>query len=310
MARVAVIIVNWNTRELLARCVRSVLESISPTEVEIVVVDNASTDGSLDMLRERFPQVRRLANASNVGFGQANNLAAAACSTPYLLLLNSDAQLQAETLSRLLGLAEDRPRLAVAGAQLRNPDSSFQSSHFRFPSLWRQFLVLSGAGRWLLRPRYPSFGPQADQGPQCVDWVSGACMLVRSEAFVACGGFDRGYFMYGEEMDLCYRLRQAGWEVWYHPAAVALHEGAGSQAQVPTSREAQLYRGTVRFFRSHYGALPACLLGAEILALTAIKTVVHAMLRVSSGGRRGRPVVALSEVWRQLRAETSGSGVC
>jgi GT2 family glycosyltransferase len=305
VARASVIIVNWNTRDLLARCVSSVLQTTSAAEVDIVVVDNASSDGSCDMLRARFPSVRQIMNRTNLGFGRANNQAAEICSAPYLLLLNSDAQLQPQALDHLLALADQRSRAAVIGARLLHPDRRFQSSHIRFPTLGRQFLVLSGIGRLLVRSPYPSFGPEIEAGPQRVEWVSGACMLVRREAFVALGGFDTGYFMYGEEMDLCYRLRQSGWEVWYHPAAVALHEGSASQSRTPASREAQLYRGTVRFFRKHRGSLAAQLMSAQILTLTAIKTLVHGTLRACTGGRWGRTVVALSEIRRQLRDEVA-----
>jgi GT2 family glycosyltransferase len=167
--------------------------------------------------------------------------------------------------------------------------------------LWQEFLIVSSLGRRIVRRSYPSFGPQTTAGPCQVDWVTGACMLLRSDAFRAVDGFDPQYFLYGEEMDLCYRLQRAGWQVWYHPQAVALHHLGGSQSSRIVHTEALVHHGVVRFCRKHYSRSTGALMSGEILAMTALKSVVHGVLRFVTQGRRGRPVVALSELRRQLR---------
>lgn len=295
MPLVSVVVVNWNTRELLARC----LESIRPAAgiaCEMIVVDNGSTDGSQAMVRERFAPARLLANADNVGFAQASNQGAAAARGDYVLLLNSDAQLLDGALAALVELAAAQPKAAAVGARLLDIDHTFQASHGRFPTLGRELLILSGIGRLLYGGWYPSSGPDEQLGPQPVEWVGGACMLLRRAAFDAVGGLDEGYFMYAEEMDLCYRLRAAGWEVWYQPAATVLHVGSASSVLHAPRREALLYRGRVRFFRKHHGAWKAVVLMCLIFTLTAIKIPVHVGLRAVSRGRWGRPVVSLRQL--------------
>lgn len=287
--RVSVVIVNWNTRRLLESCLESILTVGQGRLREVIVVDNGSTDDSVAMVRERFPQVCVMENAENEGFARANNRGVRLARSDFVLLLNTDAFLAPGALRAMLELAASRPNTGLVGAQLRNADGTFQASHTPFPSLWGEFLILSGLGRALWRPWYPSHGP--DEGaPRRVDYVEGACMLVRRAAFLAVGGFDEGYFMYAEDVDLCRALHDAGWDVWYHPAAVVTHLGGGSSLQRKPEREGDLYRSRVRYFRKHRGDAAAVTLKAMILALTLVKGVVHGALRRASGGRRGRVV--------------------
>jgi hypothetical protein len=302
MASVAVIVTSWNTRELLAECLASVEGTADPRDVETVVVDNGSSDGSPDMVRAHFPRARLIANRDNLGFARANNQAIAATTTPYVLMLNSDARLHPGALSLLVDRMAAAPRAGLVGAQLCSPHGAFQSSHARFPNLGREALILSGIGRAVYGPWYPSFGPDADPEPRIVDWVSGACMLARRAALDAVGGFDEGYFLYGEEMDLCYALRQAGWQVWYEPAAVADHHGAASSRRIHVTKEARLYSGRMRFFRKHYGPTAARLLAVELYLLTPPKIALHGLLRAVSGGRLGREVISLRALRAAVRA--------
>jgi len=293
VATVAVIIANWNTRELLAECLASVAETAGEIELETVVVDNGSSDGSPAMVRERFPRVLVIANRDNLGFARANNQAIAATTAPYVLMLNSDARLSRGALRVMLECLMAAPRAGLVGAQLRHPDGRFQRSHARFPNLRQEALVLSGLGRLLYGAWYPSFGPDDDVRARVVDWVSGACMLARREPLSQVGGFDEGYVTYGEEMDLCYALRQAGWEVWYEPAATVIHHGAASTASMTADREARLYRGRARFFRKHYGADVRRLFAAELWFFTPPKIALHGVLRALSSGRFGRRTISL-----------------
>jgi GT2 family glycosyltransferase len=297
----SVIIVNWNTRELLAQCLQSLYATTSDLNFEIIVVDNASVDGSAEMVRHKFPYVRLIQNAQNVGFAQANNQAVAISQGCYILLFNSDAIATSSAIQSLVSLANAEPCTGIVGAQLLNADGSFQASHTPFPTLWQEFLVLTGLGRLLRGCWYPSRGPGEDKGPQVVDYVEGACMLVRREALENVGGLDEGYFMYAEEVDWCYAMREKGWQVWYQPAAKVIHLGGGSSQSRRPQREGDLYRSRVRFFRKHYGDRAAKLLKLQIYSLTAIKIAIHGLLRLVSGGRYGRPVVPLHYLAMELK---------
>ncbi len=297
----SVIIINWNTCDLLSNCLDAASQFGGDLVGEIIVVDNGSTDGSQAMLRARFPQVRLIQNNKNLGFAQANNQALAVSGGRYALLLNSDALLTANALQAMLSLAESKPRAGIVGACLLNADGTFQASHTSFPNLWQEFLILSGLGRLRFGRHYPSHGPEEDKGPQIVDYVEGACLLVRQEAFEGAGGLDEGYFMYAEEVDWCYTMREKGWQVWYQPAAKVTHLGGGSSRRRQGQREADLYRSRIRFFQKHYGSGAARLLKLQIYAFTAIKTFAHGLLRLVSGGRYGRQVVSLRYLIAELK---------
>lgn len=298
--RISVVIVNWNTRRLLECCLRSILTVGEGLLCEVIVVDNGSTDDSVAMVRDRFPGVRLVENAANEGFAQANNRGVALARADYVLLLNTDAFLAPGALRALIELAMCKPNAGLVGAQLRNADGTFQASHTAFPTLWHEFLILSGLGRALWRPWYPSSGP--DEGaPRVVDYVEGACMLVRRAAYLTVGGLDEGYFMYAEDVDLCRSLRDAGWEVWYQPAAIVTHLGGGSSRQRRPEREGDLYRSRVRYFRKHHGDSAAGALKVMILVLTLLKGAVHGVLRRASRGQRGRPVPSLRDLSVRLR---------
>jgi len=301
MTDVSIIIVNWNTRDLLCNCIESALRTAGSLEVEIIVVDNASTDGSVAAVRRQYPCVKLIANSQNVGFARANNQGVAASSGRYVLLLNSDARLLPNALQSMVATLNARPAVGLVGAQLRNADGSFQASISPFPGLWQEFLILSSLGRWRYGRYYPSRGPQAGQSPATGGYVEGACMLIRREAYQAVGGLDEAYFMYAEDVELCYDLCQQGWQVCYQPAALVVHLGGGSSQSRRPERESDLYCSRVRFFQRHYGSGAAFALAAEILAFTAIKTLAHSLLRLISHGRYGRPVVPLSRLASQLR---------
>lgn len=299
MVDLSVIIVNWNTRELVTRCVQHVYDTVQSLSLEVIVVDNASTDDSVTAIRGMYPQVKIIQNCENVGFARANNQAAAASTGRYLLLVNSDAWLQTGAARALYDLAESQCRAGIVGACLLNPDQSFQASHTPFPTLEQEFLILSGLGRKLYGRWYPSHGP--DQVTRIVDYVEGACLLVRREALDQVGGMDEGYFMYAEEVDWCYAMQKSGWQVWYQPAARVIHLGGASSQHRRPEQEGNLYRSRVRFFRKNYGNRAAQLLAAQLIVFTAIKQLVHGGLRLASGGRRGRQVVSLKQLLAELR---------
>lgn len=301
MPDVSIIIVNWNTRELLANCLEAVFRYAGSLSIEVIAVDNASTDGSVEMLRERFPGVRVIANAENAGFARANNQGARAAQGRYLLLLNSDAFLTEGALPALVSVAETRPDAGMVGARLLNPDGSFQASYTPVPGLAQEFMTLTGLGRLLRGPWYPSRGAEAERGPQLAGYIEGACMLAPREAYLEAGGLDEGYFMYAEEVDLCCTLARHGYTVWYQPDARVIHLGGASSRARKPQREADLYRSRVRFFRKQYGGFRAGVLLAMIVFLTAIKNVYHGALRFATRGRKGRPVVSMGQLLAALK---------
>lgn len=298
MIDVSILVVNWNTRALLAKCLDSIFGTKGDLALEVFVVDNASADGSVEMVKREFPQVRLIVNSQNLGFVRANNQAITCCRGDYVLLLNSDTQVLPGSLDKLVRFMNEHPNAGVAGVQLVNADGSFQASFTAFPTLCQEFLILSGLGRWLVRPAYPSYGPQAEKGAQrIIGYLEGACLMARREAVDRIAGLDECIVMYAEDVDWCYRFHQAGWEVWYLPQVLIIHHGGQSSKKRQGRMETELYRSRVYFFRKHYGRVPASCLNALVYVLTVTKMLVHGILRFVTKGRRGRAVTS----WRELR---------
>ncbi len=256
MVTLSLIIVNWNVCDLLQRAIASVYASWDGLPgLEIIVVDNASHDDSVAMLRETFPQVVVIANAENRGFTGGNNQGLAAATGDFLLLLNPDTEIVGDALPRMIAYLQNHPGVGMIGPQLLNPDGSVQSSRRRFPTLPVLFLEST----WLekLAPRkslrYYYAQEQPDDAIQDVDWITGAAMLTRREVIAQVGGMDEGFFMYSEELDWCRRIREAGWRVIYFPEArVTHHEGKSSEQVVP-ARHIYFQSSKVRYARKYHG---------------------------------------------------------
>ena len=270
--QLTVIIVSWNTLEFLERCLRSIPERFREAPIETIVIDNASTDGSPEMVHERFPSVRLVRNSDNVGFAAANNQGLVQSTGRYVLLLNSDAEVTGEAIEKLVAFLDQHQGAGAAGPQLVYPDGSLQFSHARFPGLVEQLMLAFGFGRFIL-PDESSLADETD--PRQVDYVAGACLLLRADAYRRIGGLDERFFMYSEETDWCYRLRDAGWEVWFVPSAEVTHVRGGSTRRVPTEMLAQLYRGRVLFARKHHGSAYAFAMKLVMVFDIVLRIVVH-----------------------------------
>ena len=281
---VRVVICTYNSRRDVSRAISSCLaEGIAPAH--LTVVDNASSDGTPELVRRSHPDVRLLAEPRNLGFAAAVNHGARSTDGEFLMLLNPDAELQPGALREMLGaLAADRRRGAVSPRVVR-PDGRLDPACRRqFPSpqvaLWR----LVGLSR--LRPRSPRFGAYnvthlpSDQ-PMAVDSGSGACLLIRRPLFDAVGGLDEGYFMYGEDLELCWQIHRRGAEVWYQPTAVVIHRKGRSSEQVALPMLVHFHRSMWRFYRLHYmrgtGAALAPAVGAGILLRLATLLLLNAL---------------------------------
>jgi GT2 family glycosyltransferase len=258
--RVTAVVVSYNTREDLRRCLAS-LRAHSGIPCQVVVVDNASTDGSADLVEKEFPEARVIRNRENVGFSRANNQGLREAAGAYALILNSDAELTPGALPALVARLDARPRLGAAGPRTLSPDGTVQVSFG--PALtplaeWRQRNLVRG-----VKTREPAAlkEAQARAGVEHEpDWLSGSCLLARKDALDAVGGFDEGFFLYEEDVDLCLRLRRAGWGVLFTPAAEVVHHLGRSMQTDPARARLEYHRSHLRFYRKHNGPVLAAAL--------------------------------------------------
>lgn len=248
----SIIIVNWNTRELLADCLASIYANPPGCAFEVMVVDNGSTDGSREMLKERYPQVRLIESPTNLGFGAANNRAAEVAQGEYLLLLNSDTLVHPGAVDALLAHLRSHPQTGIVAPRLLNADGSLQVSAHPMPSLGREVWRLLHLDRLRAVSQYPPAYWQS-QAAQKAEVLMGACLLVRRQDYLGLGGFDERFFMYSEEVDLCKRYQNAGWGITYLPAVAITHLGGQTARLMPDQMFVELHRSKVRFFRKHYG---------------------------------------------------------
>lgn len=243
MRDLSIVIVNWNTRDLLAQCLQSVYDTTGSLDFEVVVVDNASTDGSQAMVRNHFPQAQLIENQKNEGFARANNQAICASRGRYILLLNSDTIVQLGALEAMVHFADRHPEAGIVGCKLLNADGSLQPSWAQFPTFWSELM-----GR-----NFRKWRPMADDQAFEVDWVGGACLLARRKAIEMVGLLDEDFFMYSEETDWCFRVVRNGWKVCFLPGTGVIHFGGGSSRRASDKTLVQLYQSKLRFFHKHYG---------------------------------------------------------
>ncbi len=288
----SIVIVSWNTREILAQCLSSIYRYPPAGTFDVWVVDNASTDDSVPMIKTDFPDVRLIENRENIGFAPANNQAIRASGGDYVLLLNPDTEVSAGTFDTLRDFLQVHPDVGAVGPKTLNPDGSLQTSCYPFPTLSRELWRLLhldkiapyGSYRmaeWAARPRE-------------VDALLGACILFPRKVLDEIGLFDENYFMYTEEIDLCYRARQSGKKLFWVPETSIVHYGGQSTRQAAAEMFLQLYKSKLQFFRKHYG-VTAGWLYKLILFFTAVPRLL-----LIFGGSAHRAVVA--NYWRLITA--------
>jgi GT2 family glycosyltransferase len=247
----SVSIVNTQSRELLLGC----LESLEGTDAEIVVLDNASEDGSAAAVRERFPGVRVIPQEFRAGFGANHNTVIRVTRGRYVYVLNEDTTAGDWGFDRIVAYLDSHPRVAALGPRLVYPDGRQQASAWRFPTPVVTTLGLATLGK---------VGVKQSRGrmPRAVDWVMGAALVLRREALAQVGLFDEGFFLYSEEVDLQFRLRQAGWEVHYFPEVTVVHHESQFSAGIPERRINEMWRSRHRYWRKHHSGV-----GARVAAL-------------------------------------------
>jgi GT2 family glycosyltransferase len=313
---ISLIIVSFNTRDVLRESLQSVAREQGDLRLEIFVVDNDSRDGSVEMVETEFPNVRILRSRVNLGFGAANNLAMEIAQGRYIVLLNSDAFLCPGALSLSVQHMDQQPKIGLAGGQLIGRDSSWQPSARMFPSILSDFKVMTGlAGKFPKSRFFGSFDRTwADPLlPAEVDWVPGAYSIIRAEALRKVGFFDPEFFLYSEEVDLCRRIQNAGYQIMYWPDITVIHIGGESSRQIKTlemsSAGAQLIRwrmrSTLLYYRKHHGIAAWFAKQLELLLyrLTALRNSLSSDPRRKERAHRNRN---LARLMHQAWQDTNG----
>lgn len=290
---VSVIIVNWNARDLMRACLASLSsQTLTP---QVIVVDNASSDGSVEMLRREFPYVQLLASEKNLGFAAGNNAGARAAHGRYLLLLNPDTTAPPDTLQKLVEYADAHPELGALGPALKNADGSHQRSCWRgFPGLG---MALADAlylwkAPWLPFAQQSEYRPEDLRAPRTVDHLLGACMLVRRTTWEHVGALDENYFLFLEETDWCFRAQQRGWKIGYFPDAHIIHYGQQSMRQAPRKNIPHFYSSYLRFYRNSRGK--------NSFGVLALKGIIAVACVIRMGMWRERAVRARDTAAREL----------
>lgn len=284
---VSVIYVNWNTRRLLEGSLISLRAATNLGGVEVIVVDNGSTDGTVEWLRRDWPFVNIVRLDHNVGFSVGNNIGVSHSTGEFLLLLNTDTILRSSTVSGLTRVLESSPDVGCAGARHVNVDGSLQRSMDSFPNLEADLMTLTelhrlGCVASALRRRHAWWSDH----DQCrdVDWVNGACIMVRRSAFEAVDGFDPRFFIYGEEVDLCKRISERGWRIVFTPEAEVVHLGGAAMDHVAIERLCLKHEGLLRFYDKHR-SIPSRLAIRGLVIATIACRALAVLLMMSLKGR-------------------------
>ncbi len=310
MPDISIIIVNFNNQRVLEACLPAVRQTIAALDTEVILSDNGSRDGSVDWVRQNFPEIRILENNANLGFAEANNRAFPLCTGRYILLLNPDTIAQEDAIGAMMRFLENYPHAGVVGCKLLNGDRSRQVSARAFPSLTSTFLSYSGLAWRNPQGRFCGqfeYGDWDGESARRVDWVCGAALMIRREVLDRVGPIDPYFFLTYDEVDWCHRILKAGWETWYTPDGVILHLDRQSEPQSNPSPEGRLKYMTVernsrvRYFVKHRGVIYAALV--EMLHLVACAAL---WLKMKIIGTKQPPVVVMEKrlmlvlYWRTL----------
>jgi len=298
-----VVIVSYRSRDLVRRCLESLHEHPPTAEMHVFVVDNASGDGTGELIRREFPAVDLETSPRNLGFSVANNRAIRRGSGAYVLALNPDTCITEGALDALLALMEQHPEVGICGCRLVQDNGEFDHAARRaFPTIAGAVGHFSGLGRHTERGGLAQYrAPDVEGGP--VDAVNGAFMLMRRRALEEVGLFDEGFWMYMEDLDLCYRFKQAGWTTWYEPSVTVVHVKAGTSGKLRRPRVNYAFHyGMFRFYRKHYAADANPAVNVSVYAGIALKLALsivstewrRLVRRVASGAIAGRVKAARS----------------
>ncbi len=289
MPELSIIIVTWNSRADIERCLQALAASGTRTSTEILVADNASTDETAAFVQSAFPGVAVLASGTNAGFAAGNNRALNVAGGKYLLLLNPDTVVHPGSLDVLVKFMDDHPGVWACGPPLFNADGSPQRTGVRFPGIWN--LLVESLFLDRVFPRTRLFGSHRGlyrdtETPRSVDYLQGSCLLVRRSAIELVGGLDEGFFMYFEETDWCRRMKEAGGEVWYVPGPGVIHFGGGTIGHYDEPRLLFYHRSLLRFFRKHHPPAAGVLLRFILVFRSMIRIAAWSVYGVTHDPHR------------------------
>jgi len=239
----SIIIVNYNVREYLLKCLKSIFRNTQEISFEVIVVDNASSDDSSGVVLEQFPQVKLIGNQTNLGFARANNQGIKVARGSFILLLNPDTEVIDQGFSRMLKFLKENKKVGIVGPCLLNSDGSLQNTGYKFPTLAILFKAnFLGISDHPVKP---------DKSKQ-VDWLQGSCLMMKKELLNDIGLLDEDFFIYGEEKDLCFRTKKAGWEIYSLPQCEVIHHANKSAVNYQGEALVEYHRSQLRFFRKYY----------------------------------------------------------
>lgn len=269
MLDLSIIIVSWNVADLLRACLHSIYASQPRLQFEVIVVDSASSDATVEMVRREFPQVILMPQQKNVGYTRGNNIGLEAARGRHLLLLNPDTEIIGDTLAQLTAYLDAHPDVGIVGPHTLNTDGSTQSTRRHFPTKPLAFLESTWLEAYAPRSLLAWYrvSDQPDTGTFEVDWVQGSALMARREVYAQIGGLDSGFVMFYEELDWCKRAKDAGWRVVYVGSTQITHHGGKSTDQVTALKHIHYNHSRLRYFKKHHGALFAALLRGYLLAL-------------------------------------------
>ncbi len=306
---VSVVVISYNSRVMTLDCLHALHVDLTGVAADIWLVDNASSDGSVEAIQAEYPKVNIIANKHNIGFGAANNQAFERAKGEYFLLINTDAFLTPGAIHTMLACLKAHPDAAVVGPRLHNRDGSLQRSCYRFPGPLRcvcENLLLTAAF-----PNNPFLGDYrgwAHDSERYVDFVIGAALLVRRTVVEQIGGFDTDFFMYAEEADWQLRMHAAGWKALFCPQAQLIHYGGESSSASMKDRQfCEFNRASARFMRKHYGLYGWCVQRAAMVTGAGIRLTLWSLLYITGGARRQKAVKNIAD-WSRLLRWWAGGG--
>jgi N-acetylglucosaminyl-diphospho-decaprenol L-rhamnosyltransferase len=307
MLDLSIIIISWNVQHFLAACLDSIRANTHGVRYEVIVVDSASSDGSVALLRDQYAWVTTLPQAENVGFTKGNNLGLRVAQGRYLLLLNPDTEIIGDALGEMVRYMEAHPDVGIVGPHTLNTDGSTQSSRRRFPTLLTGMFDATWlepyAPRRLLDHYYAR--DLADGAVGDVDWVQGSALLTRRTIYEQIGGLDERYIMYSEELDWCKRIRMVGWRTVYLGTAHIVHHGGKSTEQVPAFKHIYFQQSKLRYFAKFHSSLVVAWLRVFLLLNYAHQAVIEAA-KGALGHKRPLRRERVVLYWQVIRALLRG----
>jgi N-acetylglucosaminyl-diphospho-decaprenol L-rhamnosyltransferase len=299
----SIVIVSWNVRDYLAACLESIHTHAGDLRLEVIVVDSYSDDGSVELVRSRYPWVRLFPQSSNVGFTRGNNIGLAASQGRHLMLLNPDTEIVDDALTQMVSYMDDNPRVGIIGPRTLNSDGTTQSTRRRFPTLLTAVFESTWLQSWARCRVLDHFYARdlADTATANVDWVQGSALMIRRKVYGQIGGLDEQYIMFSEELDWCRRARNAGWNVVYMGSAAIIHHGGKSTEQVTALKHIYFQSSKLRYFRKFHGPVASLALRIFIVASYAEQLILE-QIKCTLGHKRDLRRERMRIYWQVIRS--------